>query len=221
MLKGGFARMKSKRSSGKASLTQRAFLVPPDVGEDPADREVHAGEAEGGVVPFLPIDGDVRALAGMSLDELLGLDEEAACATAGVIDPAARRLHHLDHRVHDGLRCVELAAALALGRGELPDEVFVDPADEVVVGPGALELDVREEVDEPGHDGPVQALFAVDLGERALERRVLGLDRPHGLVHEDADAGIFDAAASVFQRACSGTQKLFRARYSSRSSGSA
>src|SRR5690606_41739523 len=59
------------------------------------------------------------------------LHEHAARAAAGVIDPAFVGFQHLDHRADDRAGGVELAAALALAARELPEEVFIDPTEQV------------------------------------------------------------------------------------------
>ena len=71
------------------------------------------------------------SVAVVRLDELLGLDEHAARPAARVVDAAAGRLQHLDEHPDDAGGRVELAAALALGAGELLQEVLVDLAQQV------------------------------------------------------------------------------------------
>ena len=65
------------------------------------------------------------------LEELLGLHEHAARPAARVVDPPVSRLQHLDEHPHHAGRRVELAAPLALGRGELLQEVLVHLAEQV------------------------------------------------------------------------------------------
>jgi hypothetical protein len=161
---------------------QRAFLIPLDVGEDASDRQVHAREAVGGVVPLLPIDRDGVDAALMVADELLGLDEEAAGAAAGVVNAALGRLQHRHQRLDHRFGGVEFAAALAFGGGEFPDAVFVDAPDQVEVGLGAVERHVGEEVDQAGDDAAVEAFAPEDLGQRVLEGGVGFLDLAHGAV---------------------------------------
>ena len=106
-------------------------------------------------------DKDIRS-AGIHL--VLDIsDEEAAGATTGVVYAASGRFDHLDHRVDDRFRCVELAAAFALGRSELADAVFVDAADQVEVRLGAVHVDVSEKVDQAGEHGAVDAFTTEDL----------------------------------------------------------
>ena len=107
-------------------------LLAPRVGLDAADGEVHHGQAPGGGVALLAVDADVAELAAVGFDELLRLHEHAAGAAAGIVDAALVRREHLDQQAHDAARRVELAAVLALGAGELGEEVFVDAAEDVL-----------------------------------------------------------------------------------------
>ena len=107
-------------------------VVRPEVALDPADGEVHLGQAPGRRVALLPVDGDVALAAAVLLHELLALHEHAARAAAGVVDAALERLDHLDQQLDHAARRVELAAALALGAGEAPEEVLVDAAEHVL-----------------------------------------------------------------------------------------
>ena len=75
---------------------------------------------------------DVAELAAVGLDELLGLHEHAAGAAAGVVDAALVGREHLDQHADDARGRVELAAVLALGAGELGEEVLVDAAEHVL-----------------------------------------------------------------------------------------
>ena len=69
----------------------------------------------------------------MALDEVGGLDEHAARAAGGVVDLAVERLDDLDDQPDDRGRREELAALLALGHGELAEEVLVDEAEAVAL----------------------------------------------------------------------------------------
>jgi hypothetical protein len=55
---------------------------------DATDGEVHLGQAPGGVVGFLAVDGDVAELAAVGFDELFAADEHTTRAAAGVVDAA-------------------------------------------------------------------------------------------------------------------------------------
>ena len=119
-------------------LVEATLVVPADVGVDTAHREVHLGKPPGRVVALLPVNGDVADAPAVFLDELLGLDEHAAGAAAGVIDAALVGLQHLDQQPDDGAGRVELAAALALGAGEAAEEVLIDPSENVAGAVGLL-----------------------------------------------------------------------------------
>ena len=106
-------------------------LLVAEVGLDAADGEVHHGEAAGGGVALLAVDADVAEPAAVGFDEFFRLHEHAAGAAAGIVDAAFVGSEHLDEEAHDALRGVELAAVLALGAGELAEEVFVDAAEDV------------------------------------------------------------------------------------------
>ncbi len=141
-----------------------ALLDPPF---DAADREVHLGKAPGGVVQFLPIDPDLAASAapvavarGVGLDELDGLDEHASRAAAGVVHAALEGLEHFDEQADHAPGRVELAALLALGAGELAEDVFGP-------GLGVAHSDVAHEVDELSQALPVQGRAGVVLREHS------------------------------------------------------
>ena len=110
---------KSNFVLGELVAQERALVVPADIGVDAAHGEVHPAQAPGRVVALLPIDGDVRAAALVVLDEPLGLDEHAARAAAWVVNAALAWLEHLDDGLDHRTGRVELAAAPALGAGEL------------------------------------------------------------------------------------------------------
>ena len=116
---------------------------------DAADGEVHLGQPPRGVIRFLPVNGDVANLAAVGLDELLAAHEHPARAAAGVVHTALIRREHLHQHAHDPRRRVELPALLALGAGELREEILVDAAQDVLgaVG-GAAKADVADQVDQ-------------------------------------------------------------------------
>ena len=109
-------------------------LLFAEVGFDAADGEVHHGEAAGGGVVLLAVDADVAEPAAVGFDEFFRLHEHAAGTAAGIVNAAFVGREHFDEKTDDALRGVELAAFLALGAGELAEEVFVD-ATEQVKGP--------------------------------------------------------------------------------------
>ena len=159
-----------------------------DLRVDAADGEVHLRQPPGGVVGLLAVDRDVAELAAVGLDELLALHEHAARAAARVVDAALVGREHLDQHAHDAARRVELAAALALGAGELREEVLVDAAEHVLGAVGRVaQADVADQVDELAEPLLVEAGPGVVLGQHALERRVVALDRDHRVVDQRAD----------------------------------
>ena len=92
---------------------------------------------------------EITVAALVRADELDRLHEHAGRAAARVVDAPVVGLEHLDQELDHAARRVELAALLALGAGELREEVFVDTA-EHVLGAARLvaDLDVADEVDE-------------------------------------------------------------------------
>ena len=125
-------------------------VLGAEVGLDAADGEVHDGQAAGGGVALLAVDADVAEPAAVGFDEFFRLHEHAAGAAAGIVDAAFVGREHLDEEPHDAVRGVELAAVLALGAGELGEEVFVDAAEDVLgaVLPSSPSADGADEVDE-------------------------------------------------------------------------
>ena len=78
---------------------------------------------------------------------------------------------------------VELASALALGAGKASQEVLVHSSENV---PGAVDLlthsDPAHEIDQLSEHHLVERRACVVLGQDALERGVVRLDRQHGVV---------------------------------------
>ena len=97
----------------------------------------------GGVVRFLAVDADVADFAAVGFDELFRLDEDAAGTAARVIDPALVRGQHLDQHTDHAAGRVELAALLALGAGELGEEIWIDAAQDVL---GAIRFVTQTDV---------------------------------------------------------------------------
>lgn len=85
----------------------------------------------------------------MLQDELFRLYEHPTGAAAGVVDTARVGFQHLDKNAHHGTRGVELAATLAFGPGELAQEIFVHPAQNVFgAGTFLIERDAGNQVDQ-------------------------------------------------------------------------
>ena len=176
-----------------------------NVALDPANGQVHSGQLPGGVVGLLAPDGDVTprlpaaclpklrrrqvAIAsGVGLDELHRLDEHAGGAAAGVVDTAMIGFQHLHQELDDATRGVELAALLALGAGELGEEVLVHTAQHIFgAGLRVSNPDVGDQVDELAQAGLVQGGTGIVLGQHVFERRVVPLYGGHGVVHQLAD----------------------------------
>ena len=131
MLNGGFAMTKSACSSGCRSRANVSPQREPRLPDRPwiarfifAMRHVRS-------LSSWPYTEMSRALAVVRLEELLGLHEHAARPAARVVDAAVRRLQQLDEHPHHAGGRVELAAPLALGGGELLEEVLVHLAEQV------------------------------------------------------------------------------------------
>ncbi len=199
-------------------------LLRAEVGLDAANGEVHDGQAAGGGVAFLAVDGDVADASAVFQHEFLRLHEHAAGAAAGVVDAAFVGREHLDEQADDAARGVELAAVLALGAGELGEEIFIDAAEDVL-GRGsrrAPQADGADEVDEFAEAVLVEAGPGVIFGQDAFEPGVVAFDGDHGVVHDLADGGLLGAGLEIATSGPpGGTQKTFSRWYSSWSSGSA
>ena len=155
----------------------------------------HLREPPRRVIGLLTVDADVRlrpaavpVAAGVGAHELDRLHEHPRRAAARVVDPAPVRRQHLDEHADDAARRVELAALLALGAGELRQEVLVDPA-EHVAGPGVLvaDPDVADEVDQLAEPPLVERRPGVVARQHVLERQVVALNGGHRLIDGQAD----------------------------------
>ena len=103
-------------------------------------------------------------------------------------------LDDFGEQADDAARGVELAALLALGAGELAEEVFVDAAEGVVVQRGGNLGDLLEQFLEQGAGEEV-----VGLGQDAGELRVVLLDVAHGGVDLGADVRGFGQVEQVVE----------------------
>ena len=174
-----------------AVVVETVAMLDPAL--DAADGEVHLGQPPGRVVGFLPVDRDVvlrpAAVAGrMRADEVDGLHEHAGRTAAGIVNPAPVRLDHLHQQPDHAARGVELAALLALGAGELRQEIFVDAAEHVPrAGLRIPHPDIAYHVDELPEPLLVERLAGVILRQHILERRVVALDGGHRTVDDLAD----------------------------------
>jgi len=132
------------------------------------------------------------------LDELLALHEHSARAAAGVVNTAlVGRKHEHKHLNHASGR-VELSAFLALGAGELGEEVLVDAAEDVF---GALLLvtqaDGANEVNQLAEALLVERGAGVVFGQNALQRLVVALNGNHRIVNDLAYSGLFGVGLEV------------------------
>src|SRR5256886_8164161 len=93
-------------------------LLFAEIGFDPADGEVHHGEAARGGVALLTVDADVAELAAVGFDEFFRLHKHAAGTAAGIVDAAFVGSEYLDKKAHNALRRIELAAFLAFSAGK-------------------------------------------------------------------------------------------------------
>ena len=169
-----------------------------DLAVDAADGEVHARQPPGGVVRLLAVDADVApglppiaVATGMGMNELDRLHEHPRGAATGVVHPPLVGFEHLDQQLDHTARRVELAALLALGAGELREEVLVDAAEHVLgAALSVADPDVADEIDELAEPQLVEGGAGIVLGQHALERGVVALDAGHGVVDELADGGL-------------------------------
>ena len=170
-----------------------------EVEVDAANGQVHGGQAPGGRVGFLAVDGDIADLAAVRFDELLGLHEHAAGAAAGVIDLAVVRGEDGDQRLDDAGRRVELAALLAFGAGELAEEVFIDLAEHVARLAGVVaEADGGHQIDQLAELAVRQLGAAVAFVEDALELGVFDFDEGQRVVDALADVRLLGGGAEGF-----------------------
>ena len=87
------------------------------------DSQAHRGNAPGGRVGLLAIDGYVAELTAVSFDEFVRLREPAIGAAARIVDLAMLRVKHGAQGFDDARRGVELLtllpSVLAIGRGSI------------------------------------------------------------------------------------------------------
>lgn len=168
-----------------------------EVGRESAHGEVHLGQLVGGGGELLPVNRDVLGVAVVAFDKLERLHEHAARAATGVVDLALVGLDHFGDEIDDALRGVELAPQLALGGGEFAEEVFIDPADGVLllVADG---VDVVDGIDEGGELAAIQPEAGeVVVRQGALERGIALLHRGEGGVDLDRDVALLGMLLDV------------------------
>ena len=168
-----------------------------EVGREPAHGEVHLGQLVGGGGELLPVNRDVLGVAVVAFDKLERLHEHAARAAARIVDLALVGLDHFGDEIDDALRGVELAPQLALGGGELAEEVFIDPADGVLllVADG---VDVVDRIDEGGELAAIQPEAGeVVVRQGAFKRGIALLHRGEGGVDLDGDVALLGMLLDV------------------------
>ena len=115
-------------------------IGPFNLGINPANGHIHLGQAEGGVVGLLPVNGNITLHAtgntvtisvGMSLNKLNGLNKHAAGTATGVIHSAAVGFQHFNQKLYHTLGGIEFTAALAFFFGEFGEEVFIHTAENI------------------------------------------------------------------------------------------
>ena len=105
-----------------------------DVAAEAVDCEVHLCEPDGVASLLLAVDRQFLAgVVTVAFDEVGGLDEHPARAAGGVVDFPVEGFEDLDDEPDDRGGCEELAALLALGEGELAEEVLVDQPEPVTL----------------------------------------------------------------------------------------
>src|SRR5208282_1740881 len=121
------------------------------------------------VVRLLSVNRNVAQLAAVRFDELFAADKHSARAAAGVVDAAFVWCQHLDQDADDVRWRIELSAFLALGAGELRQEVLVHLTQNVL---GTVcrtaEADVANEVDELTEPLLIEAGTPIILRQNSL-----------------------------------------------------
>ena len=163
-----------------------------EIGVNAANGEVHPRQFPGGVVGFLPVNRDVAHAPAVFFHEFFRLHEHAARTAARIEHAAFVGFQHGDEHLHDALRGVELAAALAFRAGEFAEKVFIDAPEHVLgLRRRFVEADVADDVHEAAEPDFVEAGPGVIARQHAFERRILALNRAHRVVNDFADLGRF------------------------------
>ena len=167
-------------------------------GVNAANGQVHARQAQGGGVGFLPENRKVFDVALMVEHELFALHEHPAAAAAAVIHAPVVGFEHFHQQFDNAGGRLELAALLAFGIGKLAEEVFIHPAEQVLGFVRILlEANRADQVDQLAQALFVQFRVGVNFGQHAFERRVDALDGVHRVVNPLADFGLFGAVLQV------------------------
>jgi hypothetical protein len=122
----------------------------------------------------------------MLLHEAGALDEHAAGTAGGVEHATVIGLKDLHDQADDATRCEELAAFLPLCSGEFAEEIFVDPAEGVVV---EACRNLRDFLKQFLQQRAVEDL--ISARQHAGELRIVLFDVGHRLVNLLTDVGTF------------------------------
>ena len=153
-------------------------------GREVVQDHVHAGETGGGHVLLLPLQRDVFPRLGSDLQQQRARAAGrvvSGCSSHGIL---RRDTDYLGHDAAHLGRGVELPLALAALAGEVPHQVFVGVAEDVVVlGAvlGEIQLGLLEYADEVGEAFDpflpfAQFLRIVEVGEVAASQARIGVD---------------------------------------------
>ena len=154
---------------------------------NPPDGQVHLGHLPGGGVGVLAKDGNPVDVAPVIFNEFGGLDEHAAAAAAGVIDPAIKGLQDLHQGAHHAGGGIEFTGQLALLLGESGQAVFIGAAQNVLAVALLHHLNIGEQVHHISQAALVQLRPGKVLGQDVLEALVLRFNAAHGLINDGAD----------------------------------
>ena len=129
------------------------------------DEKVQATEAVSEILGLLSEERELAAV----MREHVALHKHAASTAAGIEHLAFARFEHGHDGLHDALGREVFPTPLALGIGELADEVFVDPPQHVhAAGIGAEDV-LREKIDEAGDAFFVEVRAGVNGRKQTLE----------------------------------------------------
>ncbi len=157
---------------------------------DAAYGKVHLRQPPGGLVAFLPVDGNVVDAALMFCDEFFRLHEHAARAAAGIEHPAFVGFQHRHQQFHNAARRIELPALLAFGQREFAEEIFEHMAQHIGAARfGIAQRDIAHQINQPAQAGGVEVLPREHLGQHALERGIFLFDGIHRLIDNSTDGG--------------------------------
>ena len=131
-------------------VQERTFVVPFHLrAVDAADGEVHFRQPPGGLVAFLPVDGNIVDAALVFFDKLFRLHEHAAGTATWIEYAPFVRFEHIHQQFDDAARGVELAALLAFRQCEFPEEIFEHMAEYVLTARfGIAERNIADQVDQ-------------------------------------------------------------------------